>query len=199
MREPLRSMEDDAEDLMEKQKRASGWEDLAERTKKPRKDDDDEDMLWEVACQDDFDEAGWAEEFVDGQEVAEEFNDDRSGKKLDPKKVRQARDEELLELERRVYVEADVEECVKVTGKKPIQVRWVDVVKGFGIYRSRLVAKDFRPKNKIDDREGLYAATPPLEVVKFLIMQAATKCRQGVVRKVADRHQQGPSVLAHRG
>ena len=156
-------MEDDAEDRMEKQKRASGWEDLAERTKRPRKDDDDEDMLLEVACQ---------------------FNDDRSGKKLDPKKVRQARDEELVELERRVYVEADVEECVKVTGKKPIQVRWVDVDKGFGVYRSRLVAKDFRPKNKIDDREGLCAATPPLEVVKFLIMQAATKCRQGVVRKV---------------
>ena len=103
-------MEDDAEDRMEKQKRAPGWEDFAERTKRPRKDDD-EDTLLEVACQDDFDEAGWAEEYVDGQEVAEEFNDDRSGKKLDPKKVRQARDEELVELERRVYVEADVGEC----------------------------------------------------------------------------------------
>ena len=67
---------------MEKQKRASGWEDPAERIKRPRKDDDDEDMLLEVACQDDFDEAGWAE----GQGVAEEFNVDRSGKKLDPKK-----------------------------------------------------------------------------------------------------------------
>ena len=156
----------------------------AERTRlRPRNDDDDEDMLLEVACQDDFDEAGWAEEYVDGQVVAEEFNDDQSGKKLDPKKVRQAREEELV-LERRVYVEADVEECVKVTGKNPIQVRWVDVDKGFGVYRSTLVAKDFRPKNKIDDREGLYAATPPLEVVKFLIMQAATKCRQREVRKV---------------
>ena len=177
-------MEDLAEDRMKKQKRASFWDDPAEKTKRPRKDDDDEDVLLEVACQDDFDEAGWAEECVDGQEVAEEFYDDRTGKKLDPKKVRQAREEELVELERRVYVEADVEECVRVTGKKPIQVRWVDVDKGFGVYRSRLVAKDFRPKNKIDDREGLFAATPPLEVVKFLIMQAATKCRQGVVRKV---------------
>ena len=41
-------MEDDAEDRMEKQKRGSGWEDKAERTKRPRKDDDDEDMLLEV-------------------------------------------------------------------------------------------------------------------------------------------------------
>ena len=95
-------MEDLAEDRMEKQKRASSWDDPAERTKRPRKDDDDEDMLLEVACQDDFDVAGWAEECVDGQEVAEEFNDDRTGKKLDPKKVRQAREEELVELERRV-------------------------------------------------------------------------------------------------
>ena len=53
----------------------------------------------------------------------------------------------------------------------------------FGVYQSRLVAKDFRPKNKIDDCEGLYAATLPLEVVKVLIMQAATKCRQVDVRK----------------
>ena len=141
-------------------------------------DDDDEDMLLEVACQDDFDEAGWAEEYVDKQGVAEEFNDDRSGKKLDPKKVRQAREEELVELERRVYVEADVEECVFVTGKKPIRV---EVDKGFGVYRSRLIAKDYRPKGKI---EVLYAATTQLEVVKFLIMQAATKGGQGEVRKV---------------
>ena len=189
-------MEDDAEDRMEKQKRASGWEDLAERTKRPRKDDDDEDMLLDVACQDDFDEAGWAEEFKDGQKDAEEFNDDRSGMKLDPKKVRQARDEELVELERRVYVEADVEECVKVTGKK-IQVRWVDVDNGFGVFRSRLVLKDFRPKNKIDHREGLYAATPPLEVVKFLIGSDQVQAGGGAEGH-ANRHQEGPSVCAHR-
>ena len=46
-----------------------------------------------------------------------------------------------------MYVEADVEECIRVTGKKPIGVRWVDVDKGFGVHRSRLVAKDFRPKS----------------------------------------------------
>ena len=33
-------------------------------------------------------------------------------------------------------------------------------------------------------RQGLHATTPPLEVVKFLIVQAATKCRQGEVWKV---------------
>ena len=99
-------------------------------------------------------------------------------------KVRAAKEEELKELERRVFVEADVEECVRVTGKKPIGVRWVDVVKGFGVYRSRLVAKDFRPKSGVDDVEGLYAATPPLELVKFLLTNAAASSRRGNVRKV---------------
>ena len=192
-------MEDLAEDRMEKQKRASFWDDPAERTKRPRKDDDDEDMLLEVACQDDFDEAGWAEECVDGQEVAEEFNDDRTGKKLDPKKVRQAREEQLVELERRVYVEADVEECVRVTGKKPIQVRRVDVDKGFGVYRSRLVAKDFRPKNKIDDREGLFAATPAAGGREVPHHAGCDQVQaRGGAEGHADRHQQGPSVCSHR-
>ena len=62
--------------------------------------------------------------------------------------------------------------------------RWLDVDKDVSVYQSRLVAKDFRPKNKIDDCEGLYESTLPLEVLNFLIMQAATKCRQGEVQKV---------------
>ena len=41
------------------------------------------------------------------------------------------------------------------------------------MYRSRLVAKDFEPRSKIDDKEGLFAATPPLELVKVLVMTAA--------------------------
>ena len=157
-------------------------------------------MLLEVACQDDFDEAGWAEEYVDGQEAAEEFNDDGTGKKLDPKKVRQAREEELVELNRRVYVEADVEECVRVTGKKPIQVRWVDVDKGFGVYRSRLVAKDFRPKNKIDDREGTLRRDPAAGGREVRHHAGCDQVQaRGGAEGHADRHQQGPSVCAHRG
>ena len=41
----------------------------------------------------------------------EEFWDDRTGKLLDSEKVQAARAEELRELDRRVWVEADVEEC----------------------------------------------------------------------------------------
>ena len=64
-------------------------------------------------------------------------------------------------------------------------VRWVDVDKGFGVYRSRLVAKDFKPKSKVNDQEGLFAATPLLELVKMLILKAARGSRKrhaGVVK-----------------
>ena len=67
----------------------------------------------------------------------------------------------------------DVGECWTKTGKRPIAVRWVDVHKGGGVHRSRLVAKDFKPKSKVGDVEGLFAATPPLELVKLLFARAA--------------------------
>ena len=71
-------------------------------------------------------------------------------------------------------------------GRGPIGVRWVDVDKGFGVYRSRLVAKDFKPKSKVSDQEGLFAATPPWELVKMLILKAArgSRNRHAGVRKV---------------
>ena len=80
-----------------------------------------------------------------------------------------------------MYIEADIGECCAKTGRKPIGVRWVDTHKGFGVHRSRLVARDFKQK---DDREGLYAATPPLEMVKFLMMRAATVSKKGQVREI---------------
>ena len=71
-------------------------------------------------------------------------------------------------------------------GRGPVAVRWVDVDKGFGVYRSRLVANDFKPKSKVSDQEGLFAATPPLELVKMVIVKAAKGSRNehAHVRKV---------------
>ena len=105
---------------------------------------------------------------------------------MDSEKVRAARAEERRELDRRVWVEADVEECWNKKGRGPIGVRWVDVDKGFGVHRSRLVAKDFKPKSKVNDQDGLLAATPPLELVKMLILKAArgSRNRHAGVRKV---------------
>ena len=83
-----------------------------------------------------------------------EFWDDRTEKLLDSEKVRAARAEELRVLYRRVWVEADLEKCWNKKGRGPIGVRWVDVDKGFGVYRSRLVAKNFKPSGKMKDQEG---------------------------------------------
>ena len=123
-------------------KRDHGCEHLEDGVKRARRmehqTDDDSDVLMELACTDGFEEhceltteseqerknvedkVSWADE---SDEL--EFRDDRTGSPLDPVKVQAAREEELKELERRVFVEADVEERVRVTGKKPIGGRWV--------------------------------------------------------------------------
>ena len=53
---------------------------------------------------------------------------------MEPSKVRAAREEELKELDRRVWVEADVQEYWDKEGGALISVRCVDVVKGFGVH-----------------------------------------------------------------
>ena len=175
----------DEEERREKKKRGQEEIESGERVKRAREGRDaDGDEIMEVACQDDFEEASEVEENEHEEWEPKEFTDDRTGKPLEPEKVKAAREEEIKELEKRVYVEVDVEDCWKSKGRGPIGVRWVDVDKGFGVHRSRLVARDFRPKSRANDREGLYAATPPLEMVKFLIMKAAMRCKRGEVRKV---------------
>ena len=78
----------------------------------------------------------------------------------------------------------DVDECWRVKGKAPIPVRWVDVDKGFGVVRSRLVAKDFKPRSSVGDREDLFAAMPPLEAVKLLVTQGAAESHASNPRKM---------------
>ena len=100
--------------------------------------------------------------------------DDVSGNSLKPELVRQARKEEIQYFKKLgVYTKVSREKCMKETGKKPIQVRWIDVNKGDDlspIYRSRLVAKEFKTNINLD----WYAATPPLETLRSLVSFAAT-------------------------
>ena len=63
-------------------------------------------------------------------------------------------------------------------GPTPIGTRWVDVNKRRRQkpeYRSRLVAKEIKTK----EREDLVAATPPLEAKKFLFSVTVTECWEG--------------------
>ena len=48
--------------------------------------------------------------------------------------------------------------------------------------RSRLVARDF--KGKDNDRDDLFAGTPPLEAKRMLFSRAATKKKDGTFRKL---------------
>ena len=73
------------------------------------------------------------------------IGDDSKGGYLDPKLIRQARKEEIIELHKyKVYEKRPIEECLRVTGKKPMGIRWVDTNKGDELnpeYRSRIVAE----------------------------------------------------------
>ena len=58
-------------------------------------------------------------------------------------------------------------------GLKIIKTRWIDINKGDKEnpdIRSRLVAKEFNN----EEQDGLFAATPPLEALRFLVHEAAT-------------------------
>ena len=86
--------------------------------------------------------------------------DDQSGQRLDPRLMIQARKDEIKYFrEMGVYDKVDISEAGKETGRPPIGVRWVDINKGDSenpLYRSRLVAKEF----KVGNAPELYAATP---------------------------------------
>ena len=58
-------------------------------------------------------------------------------------------------------------------GIRVVDTRWIDLNIGDAEHpdhRSRLVAKDFNTGRE----EGVFAATPPREALKFLISEAAT-------------------------
>lgn len=95
-------------------------------------------------------------------------------KPLDLQKVRNMKSKGLWE-------EADIEECFEKTRKNPVTVKWVDTDKGIdrvSKIRCRLVAREFRTKGE-KDREDLFAATPPLEMLRLLMSKAATVTPRG--------------------
>jgi hypothetical protein len=99
--------------------------------------------------------------------------DDLTGEPLKPKEVTKAR---LMELEyaraKQVWTKIPRWQAEQ-EGIKVIKTRWIDINKGDNDnpnLRSRFVAKEFNTGNE----EGLFAATPPLEALKYLVSQAAT-------------------------
>ena len=100
--------------------------------------------------------------------------DDQTGCELNPQEVMKARRLEMKYVKQMgVYAPAPVSEAWDVTGKAPIKSRWLDINKGDDEninYRSRWVAKQFKTHEEFE----LFAATPPLDAVRFVISKAAS-------------------------
>eukprot|EP00973_Karenia_brevis_P093559 12417904-Karenia_brevis.AAC.1 len=109
--------------------------------------------------------------------------DDVTGARLDIRLVREAREAEMKYFKKMgVYRKVPIQKCFEMTGKAPIGVRWIDVNKQDNEhprYRSRLVAKEFKTQND----PTLFAATPPLEVLKIIISLAATRNDRGNIHR----------------
>ena len=113
---------------------------------------------------------------LDALHVAEGVNvawDDVTNAYLEPDRVLAARKVEMAYFESMGVYERVPAEDIQKTGGKLIKTRWIDVNKGDSSnpnYRSRLVGKEFRTTK--DDAP--YAATPPLEALRYIISSAAT-------------------------
>ena len=94
--------------------------------------------------------------------------------------VKRARKEEMKMFgEMGVYIYIKREEAEKDEDGTLIGVRWVDVAKN-DLVRSRLVAQEFKIKG---DRDDLFAGTPPLSAVKFLISNLCSNGKDGIQDK----------------
>ena len=109
---------------------------------------------------------------------------------MDGSLVTVAKREEISEMYRRsVWTETLTEACIRDIGKPPIPVRWVTTNKGDKLHpnvRCRLVAKHLVAKYGGKElSEDLFAAMPPFELVKALLVKAVQRRdRKKKVRKL---------------
>lgn len=119
------------------------------------------------------------------QEVPSQAWDDLTGSELDPREVRRARMKEIGYVRNKgVWVKITREEA-KRRKLKVLKTRWIDINKGDQDnidVRSRFVAKEFNT----GEEAGLFAATPPLEALRFLISRAATGKHEDSVVMIND-------------
>ena len=93
---------------------------------------------------------------------------------MDKEKVIAARRAEMDYFRRmKVYTKVLRSEATR-GGHKVITAKWIDTMKGSGEYRSRLVGREI----KRDQRLDLFAATPPVETIRFLAAQCAQRQRR---------------------
>ena len=103
--------------------------------------------------------------------------------------VKEARKEEVEYLisfrEGEIWQDVPEKTCWEMTGKAPVDVKWVDTNSGSEddiFVRSRLVARDFKGDDK--GRGDLFPETPPLEAKRLLLSRAATQRKDEGIRKL---------------
>ena len=123
-------------------------------------------------------------EYLDGW--GEFAIDDITGAQLSLDLVRAARREEMHNMLSRTVKIVKTAEAYEKTVKGPISTKWVDVDKSHGVGEmlvwSRWVARDFKEKGE-KDREDLFSATPPLELMRYMLSWQATIRDDGPERK----------------
>ncbi len=143
---------------------------------------------------------GHEEVEIDEDDLAK-FDDDVTGKLLPTHLVRAARREEIKFLYSfPVYEKVPAEQG---RGKEKVSVRWCDIDKGDDIHRnirSRLVGREYKWQNPF--MQGTFAATPPLESLRYVLHWIATIRRRNrlkvrikmLVLDVSRAHFHAPSV-----
>ena len=104
--------------------------------------------------------------------------DDLTGLSLDPRGVLETRQNELDYIEKKKVWGIVSRDKARANGWNVIKSRWLDVNKEDDVsvsYRSRSVGKEFADKRVV----GLFAGTPPLEALRFLVHEAATVVESG--------------------
>ena len=109
----------------------------------------------------------------DTQDLLQQAWDDTSGKELNVKQVKEARKLEMQYVKSKKVWRKMSRKMALASGYKIVGTRWLDINKGDEEkpdYRSRLVGKEYNDGFE----EGLFASTPPLEALRWLVSEAAT-------------------------
>ncbi|CAE7206616.1 unnamed protein product [Symbiodinium sp. CCMP2592] len=105
-----------------------------------------------------------------------------SGEKLEPDLLYASMKLELEELESfkvgEVIPEREARRLAKENGRRVLTSRWVNTVKKKGLYRSRLVVRDYASMGGTTLSEGIYSPTTSLEGLRLLLSML---CRRGSV------------------
>ena len=100
--------------------------------------------------------------------------DELTGEPLDPRGVKEGRQHEMSKLWERDVYEWVPRESVRAKGGRILRTRWVQNRKGQGV-KCRFVGMEFAKGNQ---REDLFAGTPPLWAARLLISRAASGARR---------------------